>query len=398
LNAKNKEKRREKHRKINKKISSRILSIILLCLIILGLFLLFFSHTDKSSPLLFEETYAVSSEINEIIGQVDYAIYESLFQKGVPEKDISFSKVIPRHQEGYDWDFTELLINLPGGDDAILLEDVIYKRLSELGPSIGVEKEKISDSERVCNVYNVYAQGLYTHKIRLINKEQEKRFQEGPPKIAIVIDDMGYDLDLAIAFMNLDLPLSLSVLPLAPRTADIAYEANRRGTELLLHLPMEPKDYPDLDPGPGAVLTNMDERMIRKTINNDIDQVPGIRGVNHHMGSKFTERSDKMKIVLRELKRRNLFYLDSRTTNLTVAYDLAKDMGVPAAKKDVFLDNDLSSKAIRFEMERLLGIARYSGIAIGIGHPHKETLDILKDYADILKTEFKVVPVSELVK
>jgi polysaccharide deacetylase 2 family uncharacterized protein YibQ len=395
LNANNKEKRREKHRKINKKISFLILSIILLCLIILGLFLLFFNYTDKSSPLLFEETYAVSSELKEIIGQVDYAIYESLFQKGVPERDISFSKVIPRHQEGYDWDFTELLINLPGVDDAILLEDVIYSRLSELGPPIKVEKKKISDSERVCNVY---AHGLYTHKIRLINKGQEKRYQEGPPKIAIVIDDMGYDLDLATAFMDLDLPLSLSVLPLAPRTADIVYEANRRGTELLLHLPMEPKDYPDLDPGPGAVLTNMDERRIRKTINNDIDQIPGIRGVNHHMGSRFTERPDKMKIVLRELKRRNLFYLDSRTTNLTVAYDLAKDMGVPAAKKDVFLDNDLSSKSIRFEMERLLGIARYSGIAIGIGHPHKETLDILKDYEGILRTEFKVVPVSELVK
>lgn len=395
MNANNKEKRREKHRKINKKISFLILSIILLCLIILGLFLLFFNYTDKSSPLLFEETYAVSSELKEIIGQVDYAIYESLFQKGVPERDISFSKVIPRHQEGYDWDFTELLINLRGVDDAILLEDVIYSRLSELGPPIKVEKKKISDSERVCNVY---AHGLYTHKIRLINKGQEKRYQEGPPKIAIVIDDMGYDLDLATAFMDLDLPLSLSVLPLAPRTADIVYEANRRGTELLLHLPMEPKDYPDLDPGPGAVLTNMDERRIRKTINNDIDQIPGIRGVNHHMGSRFTERPDKMKIVLRELKRRNLFYLDSRTTNLTVAYDLAKDMGVPAAKKDVFLDNDLSSKSIRFEMERLLGIARYSGIAIGIGHPHKETLDILKDYEGILRTEFKVVPVSELVK
>jgi len=378
-----------------KKISSLILSIILVCLFILGLFLLFFNYTDKRSIPLFEELYAVSSELNEIISQVDYAIYDSLFQKGVQEKDISFSKVIPRHQEGHDWDFTELLINLPSGDDAILLEELIYKRLSDLEPSIKVDKERISDNETVCNVY---AKELYTHKIRLIYKEYEKRFREGLSKIAIVIDDMGYDLDLAIAFMDLDLPLSLSVLPSAPRTVDIVYEANRRGTELLLHLPMEPKDYPDLNPGPGAVLTNMDERRIRKTINNDIDQVPGIRGVNHHMGSKFTERSEKMKIVLRELKRHNLFYLDSRTTNLTVAYNLAKDMGVPAARKDVFLDNDLSSKAIRFQMERLLGISRYSGIAIGIGHPHKETLDVLKEYAGILKKEFKVVPVSELAK
>ncbi len=395
MNTNNKEKRREKHRKINKKNSSLILSITLVCLIVLGLFLFFFNDTDKSSVPVFEEIYAISSELNEMIGQVDYTIYDSLFQKGVREKDISFSKVIPRHEEDYDWDFTELLINLPSGDDTIILEDMIYTRLSDLGPLIKVEKERASDSETVCNVYT---HELYTHKIRLINKEQEKRFKEGFSKIAIVIDDMGYDLNLAIAFMDLDLPLSLSVLPSAPHTVDIVDEANRRGKELLLHLPMEPKDYPDLNPGPGAVLTNMDESRIKKTINDDIDQIQGIRGMNHHMGSKFTERYDKMKIVLGELKRHNLFYLDSRTTNLTVAYDLAKDMDVPAAKKNVFLDNDLSSKTIKLQMERLLGIARYSGFAIGIGHPHKETLDVIKDYEGILKTEFKVVPVSELTK
>jgi len=370
-----------------------ILLILLGCLTTLGLSLYFSNSVSKSSFPVYEEIYAVSSDLDEKISQIDYTIYDSLFEKGIEEKDVFFSKVIPRHEKDYDWDFTELLIKLPNRNYAVLLEDLICDKLSRLKPSVKVDKEKISDSEIVCHIY---ALGLYTHKIKLIYKEQKKIVQEGLPKIAIIIDDIGYDNDLAMAFMDLDLQLSLSVLPSAPHTVDIVNEANRRGKELLLHLPMEPKDYPNLNPGPGALLTNMDEERIKKIISDDIEQVPGLRGVNHHMGSYFTERYDKMKIVLSEVKKRNLFYLDSRTTNRTVAFDLAKDMGVPAAKKSLFLDNDLSSKAIKLQMERLFGIARYSGTAVGIGHPHKETLQVLQEYINQLKTDFKVVPVSEL--
>jgi polysaccharide deacetylase 2 family uncharacterized protein YibQ len=217
------------------------------------------------------------------------------------------------------------------------------------------------------------------------------------PKIAIIIDDIGYDTDLAVSFMDYDLPLSLSVLPLAPYRNDIVKKANERGCELLLHLPMEPKDYPQLDPGPGALLTDMGEEELRKIINDHIKKVPGLKGVNHHMGSYFSENYQKMKIVIGELKKQDLFYVDSRTTNRTVAYEVAKEMGVPAAKKSVFLDNDLSREAISYQLERLMAIARYSGESVGIGHPHKETLEILYEYLDKLKTEFIVVPVSELV-
>ena len=115
------------------------------------------------------------------------------------------------------------------------------------------------------------------------------------------------------------------------------------------------------------------------------------------MGSSFSERYDKMKIVLREIKKHDLFYVDSRTTNRTVAFKLAREMGIPAAEKSLFLDNDLSDEAIRYQLERLMGMARYSGEAVGIGHPHKEMLEILYEYLDKLKTDFRVVPVSELV-
>jgi polysaccharide deacetylase 2 family uncharacterized protein YibQ len=187
-------------------------------------------------------------------------------------------------------------------------------------------------------------------------------------------------------------------LPSSVYAKDIAEKAREKGFEVILHLPMEPKNYPAVNPGPDALLTKMDEKEIRAIMGKDLKKVPGVSGVNNHMGSYFTEREDKMTYVLRELKKRGLFYLDSRTTSNSVGFRLAGNMGVPAAKKSVFLDNDLSSKAVKYQVERLIGMARYSGEAIGIGHPHEMTVDVLKDYAGILNKEFKVVPVSELVK
>ena len=365
-----------------------------MCFIILGLFCYLYKTSNTRSSPLFEEIYSVSTDLNKKIGQIDHVIYESLYQREIAESDIFFSTVTPKHENENDWDFTELVIRLPDKESAFQLERMMDIELDVLKPEIRVEKEEIPEQELV---YHLYALGFYTHKINLLHDGREKIATQTLPKIAIIIDDIGYDPELAHSFMDYDLPLSLSVLPLAPYTRDIVNSANRRGCELLLHQPMEPKNYPEIDPGPGALLTDMGEKEIVKIINENIKQVAGLKGVNHHMGSYFSERYDKMKIVLREIKKHDLFYVDSRTTNQTVAFKLAKAMGVPAARKSVFLDNDLSRKAISFELERLMGIARYSGEAVGIGHPHRETLEVLYEYLDKLKTDFKLVPVSEIV-
>ncbi len=221
--------------------------------------------------------------------------------------------------------------------------------------------------------------------------------EDARPKVAIIIDDLGYDPDLAFSFIQLDLPLCFSVLPHAPFTGLVVQEANDEGCEVMLHLPMEPKDYPSVDPGPGALFLSMAEHEIIEILDQDLREVPGARGVNNHMGSSFTENRDKMLVVLKELKKRRLFYVDSLTTSGTVGFDLAREIGLAAARRSVFIDNDLTPKAIRKQMEQLLSIARRSGSAIGIGHPHKETLRVLEEYYSRVKHEFQVVPVSALV-
>jgi len=363
-------------------------------LIALGIYFYRSNSISKASPPVFEEVDAASSDLKIKIGQIDSIIYDALYKSGVPENTIFFSAVEPGHGGGDDWDFTELLIELSSQDLVLGLNALIYSNLNDLKPDIEVAAEDLSSHELICLVF---VSGLNTHKVRIKYKDKFSVSSVELPKIAIIIDDLGYDLDLARSLMKFELPLSLSVLPLAPYTKDIVAEANRQACELLLHLPMEPKGYPRFDPGPGALLTDMNEKELRQKIDFLLKQTPGVTGVNHHMGSSFSERRDKMSVVLSELKDRNLFYVDSRTTAQTIAYDLAREMGVPAGKKSAFLDHNLSVKAMRFQLERLMGMARYSGAAIGIGHPHRETLEILREYYNQLTTEFNVVRVSELV-
>jgi len=215
------------------------------------------------------------------------------------------------------------------------------------------------------------------------------------PLIAIIIDDVGYDLKMARAFMELGVPLTLSVISTAPHAAAISRMAKEKGCELILHLPMEPKNYPQVNPGPGAILAEMKEETVAATIEGHVKRVPGIRGVNNHMGSRLTELEGKMAVVFSDLKRRNLFYVDSRTTPRSVAVSVARKTGVLVGTRGIFLDNHLSERAMKFQIERLVGMARNTGGAIAIGHPHRETLDCLRSSLERISKYGKIVPVSE---
>lgn len=217
------------------------------------------------------------------------------------------------------------------------------------------------------------------------------------PRIAIIIDDLGYDRSLAREFIGLDLPLTLSILPFTPYTNSIAQRARAAGREVMLHLPMEPRSYPRLNPGDGVLLVSMARDTILKVLDRDLGEIPFVAGVNNHMGSRFTENKEKMTVVLSELKRRGLYFVDSKTSRNSVAYDLAKQMEIRAARRDVFLDNDLSEDALGIQADRLLNLARHHGHAIGIGHPHKETLWFLTSLQLSLREKAEVVPVSVLM-
>ncbi len=217
------------------------------------------------------------------------------------------------------------------------------------------------------------------------------------PRVAIVIDDMGQDMKPLRDLLEMDAPISIAVLPFLPHSKDTAEQAHTRGREVLLHLPMEPKDSHNNDPGEGAVFTNMSEAQIAYEVKRDIDAVPYIKGINNHMGSRFTEDEKLMRIALKAAKANNLFFLDSKTTGKSTAYRVAKEMDIKAASRQVFLDNKEDVNYIKGQILELIEIAKKRGGAIAIGHPHPSTIAALKQMLPRLNQDVDIVAVSSLI-
>lgn len=219
-------------------------------------------------------------------------------------------------------------------------------------------------------------------------------------RIAIVIDDLGWDPEVADTLLELDFPLTFAILPSLPYSESVARRATQKRREILLHLPMEPQGYPAMDPGKGALLREMDEETLESLLLQDLKGIPNPAGVNNHMGSSFTEDERAMRVVLKVLRRRGLFFLDSRTSPHSVAYEVAKELGLKAGRRQVFLDNgdQADPAAVEKQIWRLAHIAQKEGRAIGIGHPHPYTLEALRRTLPQLKADgVEVVPVSRLV-
>jgi len=381
----------------NKK--KRELTLILVGLgviaVILALLIGYLSRLDKGGfRLPFEEVYATSRQLSKDIRLVDKAISDGLCAMGVPQESIVFLSVVPREQDGYHWDFDSIQARIPRQYPLSQVGSEIRSRVSDLRRPVEITIAKESPKEIV---YHIFCSGLFTHRLNVLRDSYPPPHRLPCPKIGIIIDDVGYDSSLANAFIQLDVPLTLSFLPFAPGSNSIAQKAKQQGREIMLHLPMEPINYPAVNPGDGVLLLSMDKEMILEVLNCDLSQVPFVSGVNNHMGSRFTASEEKMFIVLTELKRRGLYFVDSRTSDRSVAFKVARRMALRTASRDIFLDNELSENALRIQMERLLNMARQKGWAIGIGHPHHETLELLKRYESTLTHEAEVVPVSRLV-
>lgn len=217
------------------------------------------------------------------------------------------------------------------------------------------------------------------------------------PAIAVIIDDMGVDRKRTARVAALPGPLTLSWLPYATDLPRQTKAARQAGHELMVHIPMEPGGHDD--PGPGALLTGLGRDEILRRFLHALTAFDGYVGVNNHMGSKFTASAAAMEPVLNEMRRRGLLWLDSKTTGVSVGPALAREMKLPNAARDVFLDHDMAPAAVRAALARLEAIARHQGFAIGIGHPHDATIDALRDWLPGLAARgFILVPVSAVVR
>lgn len=219
----------------------------------------------------------------------------------------------------------------------------------------------------------------------------------GAPRIALVIDDLGNNRPRSDRAAQLPGTVTLAFLPYAPRVQEQAKAALRAGHEILVHMPMEPAEA-NLDPGPNALERRLTDREFQRRLRRNLSAFEGYRGINNHMGSALTRDPGAMAKVFAELARRDLYFFDSRTTAETVAPDAALRAGVPLIARDVFIDNALDRGRIDAQLEKLEAIARKTGQAVAIGHPHDATLTALETWMpEAAARGVRFVPLSALV-
>ncbi len=217
------------------------------------------------------------------------------------------------------------------------------------------------------------------------------------PLIAVIIDDMGVDLPHSADAVALPGPLTLSFLPYASELARQVGAARRAGHELMVHVSMEPESRRP-DTGPNVLATGLGAREVIRRLDWALDRFSGYVGVNNHMGSGFTTNVDAMALVLGELKRRGLLFIDSRTTTRSVAPQTAGLLDLPFAERDVFIDDDTAADVVAAQLLRTEQTARRTGTAIAIGHPRENTLAALRRWLPSLaKRGFALAPVSAVV-
>ena len=221
----------------------------------------------------------------------------------------------------------------------------------------------------------------------------------GKSRVAIILDDGGYGGAVTDSVLALSPKLTLAILPYTPHDATTATAAAKLGFEVMLHMPMETNSQ-SVAAYPGMLTTAMEDKEIKGLTRRALAEIPGVKGVNNHTGSKFTSNAVGMGEFLSVLKEDGLFFVDSRTINTSIAYNAALEAGVPTAERQVFLDNKADQAYIRGQLNELVARARAQGSAIGIGHFRKDTVAVLAAGLPKLEAEpdLELVHVSELLQ
>jgi polysaccharide deacetylase 2 family uncharacterized protein YibQ len=277
----------------------------------------------------------------------------------------------------------------------------IQQSLGAVATRRGLTEEPSESREGI--LFSYRKGGIPTHTVHIhigskIPEQTRNAAHPSPdPKLAIILDDLGSDRAAAEGIFGLPFPLTISILPDHEHSSEIARDALRRGYQVLLHLPMA--SVANEKPEALELRAGMPAAEVSSLVDQFLKDVPGVVGVNNHQGSQATTDFALMEELMPVLRERHLFYIDSRTTTATVAYETAQEFGVRSAFRNVpFLDDVAEVAAVRKQMEVALGEAREKGEAVAIGHPHPATLQALSEVLPRAQAQgVRLVFVSELV-
>jgi uncharacterized protein len=232
-----------------------------------------------------------------------------------------------------------------------------------------------------------------------LSKAKIPRAEPAGEQIAVIVDDIGFDLHSVEELARIKAPIAFAILPHTPHAEEAARLLHAAGKEILLHLPMEPRSYPAENPGVGALRIDMDESEIRRLMETNLNAVPYASGVNNHMGSRFMEDDAKLSVVMEELSKKGLFFVDSRTTSDSRGREAAAKAGVRFAARDLFIDHTPGRAAA---LSNLIHPPRQERKKeeplLMIGHPYPGTIQALFEAQSFWQKEgIRVIPISAYI-
>jgi polysaccharide deacetylase 2 family uncharacterized protein YibQ len=371
-----------------------------------------------------------SPDYSNIKKELDRDLSVAFFRLGV-SRDLVSSRETPRKGKGeIGWNLSEMRVRLPEGVSDKDIESIFgdsisdekFKQKFKRGEDYVISEIEFNnsvlyrirfdlDKEVTARTSHEIIGDLDTHDIK---KEEWKTDSFGKrerlnlpvadkekPKVAIIVDDIGFNKDSVDRLLEMEFPINFAILPYLPYSRYAAQKAKQRGWDVILHLPMEPKSisgYVGDDAGDGVLLESLPKKEIIKRLDDDISEVPYVKGVSNHMGSKFTENRELMEIVLRELDMKGLFFIDSKTSADSKGYEIAKILGMKTATRDVFLDQVSQDESyVNSQILRLVNISKKKGYAVGICHPYPETVKALRHMLPKIKGDVEITNVSSLL-
>lgn len=414
---------------------SRVLALTLgfFVVLVLGLYGLYHlkKHVspEKPSPVV------TTGKVSGLVKDADRILTGVFFDLGISAHDIESKNVYRKKVDGVGWDYKEIVVRTPGGVDGKDIKSAFEKSFSGK-PSFGWKFVSSGDSL----IAELRISGFKTHRVDFMlgsrktlpanmakekggRAEKEALAKKEPdrmdkpvktaesevpkgepgkrlykPRVAIIVDDIGMSKGPIDKLLGFPLPVTFSILPNLPYSKYAAQRASDKGWEVMLHLPMEPIEssgYTAADAGEDALLVGMPKDATMARLKKNLSSVPYITGVNNHMGSKFMQNEVLMEMVLEEIKRRGLFFIDSMTSSGSVGYKTALNLGMKTGKRDVFLDNSSKQASyVKLQIEKLVQLSEKNGYAIGICHPYPGTIESLAEVIPAISARVDIVPVS----
>lgn len=363
----------------------------LIILLLLITFFIFFFQSQKGKIVVSELKFRLGLYGFLTKGKSLDKSINKLFTKWDVKKEDFLKTTQIRKEKGKEfWDYNSLEIIFPRNVILTEIEKDFREEIPKAGGEIYNFEQYKKDNFEVLKL-DIGIKPIHTHLIYL---KQPIYF-----RIAILIDDLGWNEDIAKDLLEIDAPLSLAIIPKHPFSKSIAEEAKQKNRDILVHIPMESHDPKKMKNEKEFLKTTTKKEILEKQVEDYLLSVPYAIGVNNHMGSKFTEDKEAMEIVLRKIKEKNLFFVDSMTSPKSIAYKLAQELKIKTGYRSVFLDNSKETSYIKTQILELISISKKNGEAIGIAHCDKNTLSVIKDMLPRLSEDgIKIVPISHLVR